>query len=77
MKIIETLWFNSFGGTVGIVVGEEDTTKDRKAYIGSASGLDEKADTDHIVNFGLPFSFATAERIVRLLQKDKPFGGGK
>ena len=69
MKIIETLWFNSFGGTVGIVVGEEDITKDRKAYIGPASGLNEKEDTDHIISFGLPFSLDTAKRIVRLLEE--------
>ena len=67
MKVIETLWFNSFGGTVGIVVGEEDITKDRKAYIGSASGLDGKADTDHIIGFGLPFSLETARKLVYLL----------
>ena len=67
MKIIETLWFNSFGGTVGIVVGEEDTTKDRKAYIGPASGAHEGADTDHIISFGLPFSLDTAKRLVYLL----------
>jgi len=67
VKVIETLWFNSFAGTVGIVVGEEDITKDRKAYIGAASGLDEKAGTDHIVSFGLPFSLDTAKRLVYLL----------
>ncbi len=67
MKIIETLWFNSFGGTVGIVIVEEDNTKDRKAYIGSASGTNESADTDHIINFGLPFSLDTAKRMVYLL----------
>jgi hypothetical protein len=32
-------------GCIGIVVIEEDVTGDRKAYIGRASGANEKADT--------------------------------
>jgi len=67
MKVIETLWFNSFGGTVGIVVGEEEITKTRVAYIGPASGIDEKEDTDHIISFGLPLSLDTTKKIVYLL----------
>ena len=67
MKIIETLWFNGFKGSAGIVIIEEDTTKKRKAYIGVVSGEDEKMDADGIVSWGQPFPLDTAKRIVRLL----------
>ncbi len=42
MKVIETLWFTNINGVIGIVIIEEDVTGDRKAYIGPASGTDEK-----------------------------------
>jgi len=68
MKIIETLWFNGFKGSAGIVVAEEEITKARVAYIGVAGGKDEKADIEGIISFGLPFSFDVAQRIVYLLR---------
>lgn len=68
MKIIETLWFNGFKGSVGIVVVEEDNTKDRKAYIGVISGENEKLDIDSIIGWGQPFTIDIAKRIVRLLE---------
>ncbi len=67
MKVIETLWFNGFKGSVGIVVIEEDVTKKRKAYIGVASGKDEKLDTDGIISWGQRFSLDTAKKLVYLL----------
>ena len=63
MKIIETLWFTNKDGCIGIVVGEEDITGDRKAYIGPASGTDVKADTEAILAWGTKFSLDTTERI--------------
>jgi len=67
MKIIETLWFSGFKGTTGIVVVEEDTTKDRRAYIGVVSGRSVKADIDSIISFGSRFSLDAAKRLVHLL----------
>ena len=67
MKIIETLWFNGFKGSVGIVVAEEEITKTRVAYIGVASGEVEKTDIDSIISFGLPFTIDTAKRIIHQL----------
>lgn len=71
MKVIETLWFTNRDGCIGIVVGEEDITGDRKAYIGPASGTDEKADTEQILAWGNKFSLDTALRLRHLLMEKK------
>lgn len=67
VKIVETLWFNGFKGSAGIVIAEEEITKARVAYIGVTSSKNVKADTDSIISFGNPFSVETAQRIVYLL----------
>ncbi len=69
MKIIDTLWFTGTTGVVGIVVGDDETTGKRKGFIGLASGIDEKADTDHIVSWGNPFTLDAAKQLVGLLEK--------
>lgn len=67
MKVIERLWFTNLNGCIGIVVIEEDITGDRKAYIGSASGTDEKADTKQVLAWGNKFSLDTTHRLRHLL----------
>jgi len=70
MKVIDSLCFTNLDGCIGIIVIEEDTTGDRKAYIGPASGEDEKADTEKILAWGNKFSIGTAERILHFLKKE-------
>ncbi len=70
MKVIETLWFTNINGVIGIVIGEEDVTGDRKAYIGPAPGTDEKEDAEQIIAWGNKFSFDTAQRILFFLKKE-------
>ncbi len=81
MKVIETLWFTNFEGCIGIVVGEEDITGDRKAYIGPASGTDEKANTEQVLAWGNKFSLDTVLRLQHLLtekqEKKCDFNCGK
>jgi len=72
MKILESFWFTNRDGCIGIVVIEEDVTGDRKAYIGPASGVDEKADTEHILAWGNKFSLGTAGRILYHLEIKRP-----
>ena len=69
MKVIDTLWFTTSDGTIGIVTIEEDITGDRKAYIGTASGNDEKEDIDHILAWGNKFSLDTVLSLQHLLTK--------
>lgn len=71
MKVIETLWFTNQDGCIGIVVGEEDITGDRKAYIGPASGTEEKADTQQILAWGNKFSLDTTLRLHHLLIENR------
>ena len=71
MKIIETLWFADEIGSIGIVIGEDDYTKKRKAYIGSCSGGDEEADSRHIAAHGSPVMVAQASRLLELLTKSE------
>lgn len=71
MKVIDTLWFTNINGTVGIVIIEEDVTGDRKAYIGSVSGEDEKADTESLLAWGNKLSLDTFKRIEHFLKKEK------
>ena len=69
MKVIETLWFTTADGTIGIITIEEDITGDRKAYIGTASGNNEKEYIDHILAWGNKFSLDTVLRLQHLLTK--------
>ena len=54
MKNKRPYWFTGLFGTIGIVTGEDDVTGKKKAYIGTASGFDEDADTQHIAKTGSP-----------------------
>lgn len=69
MKVIETLWFTNKDGCIGIVVIKEDG--DRTAYIGIASGADEKTDTESLLDWGSKFSLDTVLRLHHLLSKKK------
>lgn len=71
MKVLETLWFTTMNGTCGIVLGEEDNTKDPVAYIGVVEGKDENADTDSIIAWGIKFSLDTTKRILQHLSQKK------
>lgn len=81
MKVIETLWFTNKDGCIGIVVVEEDVTGDRKAYIGPASGTDEKADAEQILAWGNKFSLDTTlwlrHRLTEKKEKKCDFNCGK
>lgn len=63
MRVLETLWFTGINGCIGIVVGEEDVTGDRKAYIGVASGANEKADQESILGLGNKFTYDIVQRL--------------
>jgi hypothetical protein len=68
MKIIATHWFTEMGGCLGIVVGEDEITGERKAYIGSGDGFSENADAQKILQRGGKFYPAVAARIIAELE---------
>jgi hypothetical protein len=71
VKILETIWITTNNGCIGIVLGEDDFTKEHKAYIGVVGGSNEEADTKYISRLGSPFPAATAERLYKFLGKKK------
>lgn len=71
MKVIESLWFSGKDGCVGIIVDEDSVTGERKAYIGSASGIDEEADIKAISDWGAKFPLSIVLRLQNLLIEKK------
>lgn len=70
MKIVETIWATTNDSCIGIVLAEDDFTKEHKAYIGIGSGFNEEVDTKHISRVGSPFPLASAERIYKFLKRE-------
>jgi len=67
MKIIDDIWFTGFRGIVGIVIGEDDATHERKAYIGVGSGIDLWKDVKTIAENGCKLTPEVAMKIAGLL----------
>lgn len=74
MKVVDSLWFTNTKGTVGIVIIEEDVTRDRKAYIGVGNGHNEAVDTQSIIDWGTLLSISALGRITSQLFPYKPRG---
>ena len=70
MKIINAFWFTECGSTrpIGIIIGEDDITKERKAYIGSGYGFDEGVDAGHIAEMGAKFTLNISKNISSQLE---------
>ena len=69
MKIIDSIWFTGMRvlGVVGIVLGEDEVTGKRKAYIGNAPGLNVDVDTHYIAEYGVPLTPEIAQSISNFL----------
>ena len=68
MKVIAKYWFSSLTGHCGIVVGEDETTGERKAYIGVIGGFNEEADTKTIMESGQKFRPLILKEILQRLE---------
>ncbi len=53
---------------IGIVIVEIESSKERKAYIGTGVGVSEERDIDMILNHGAKFHLFTAESIIEKLK---------
>ena len=72
MKIEKTLWFTPMtGGTIGIVLGKDDITEEKKGYIGVCSGTNETANQIHIARTGQKISLAVMKEIIGYLTPGK------
>ena len=69
MKIIDAIWFTEMGSQrpIGIVIGEDEHTGKKKAYIGTAFGNDKGADAAHIAATGAKLHPIIAMKIATTL----------
>lgn len=65
MKATNVKWFSSLTGQIGIVLGEDDVTKEKKAYIGKVDGLSEGQDIHKIMELGAKFPAEIAELLMK------------
>lgn len=71
MKITDTLWFTASNSQVGIVLGEDTITGERKAYIGAHYGRDEESDSKLIAEYGAKITMVQAERLTAHFRKQE------
>ncbi len=71
MKIEKTVWFSGFNtpGTIGIVMGVDEVTGKKKAYMGFGSGFNEKYDEKVIALDGCPVNVAVLQEAIDYLKK--------
>lgn len=69
LKVIDKTWFSNSTGNVGIVIVEDERTKERRAYIGCADGYDEEHDIERIKDHGNRVRLEMLETMMRLLKK--------
>lgn len=72
MKIINAIWFTEMGKTepIGIIIGQDEITKEKKAYIGTGEGDDEGVDAGHIAECGAKFTHQMAKEISDILKSE-------
>ena len=70
MKVIDSIWFSTIQGDFGFVVGEDETTGERKLYAGVVSGLDQKCDEQAILDWGNIVNIKLMEELIAKTKKD-------
>jgi len=65
-KVVHHVWF---GGTIGIVIVEDEYTKERRGYIGMGYGDDADADIKHIKERGSVVTLSMLKDVVKELEK--------
>lgn len=71
MKIINSIWFTQMGREyllIGIVVGRDEITKQKKLYIGVSCGLDQKADEKYIAETGAKLTKGMLAELTKWLE---------
>lgn len=69
MKIEKAVWFSGFNipGQIGIVMGVDEVTGKKKAYMGFGSGANEKYDEKTIAARGSPVNAAVLQQVINYL----------
>lgn len=63
VELVSWCWFSG-RDTVGIVLGYDTVTKEKKAYIGSVDGDNERHDIFNIMCWGSKFDVECAEKLI-------------
>ena len=51
-KVLDSMWFNTAQGNFGIILAEDENTRERKLYAGVCKGFDQQADERAILSWG-------------------------
>ena len=70
MKVLEVIWISTLTGQLGIVL-TENMVGEKKARIGMVKGVDQKADIEHIMEFGGKINASDALNISNHLNGEK------
>lgn len=67
MKIIDSVWFTAMqaNATIGIVLGNDETTEEYKAYIGTGAGRSKEEDEKFIATWGAKFPLDAAMLLIK------------
>ena len=70
MKVTNRVWFSELGKTdcIGIIIGIDEHTGEKKAYIGTGNGVSEEADVLRIASNGAKFTRDIASVIFKSLK---------
>ena len=68
MKVIDSMWFTTVQGHMGIVVGENEMGE-RKLYAGVVSGLNQEADEQALLDWGSKVNIPMLEGLIAKTKK--------
>lgn len=72
MKAIDSVWFNTLQGSFGIVVGENETTGERKLYAGVVEGHSQEFDEQQILSWGNKVNISMLKGLIaRTVKKEE------
>lgn len=64
MKAIDSMWFNTLQGNFGFVIGEDETTGERRLYAGVCSNISQEDDERMILEWGNKVSLGMMESLI-------------
>lgn len=71
MKKIADYWFHSPGGLCGVIVAEDESTGERRAYVGVGTGDDYMEDRERVLDYGTKLPLTRIVEILNLLKGGK------
>lgn len=70
--VVSSVWFTHGNECIGVVMGIDSVTKERKAYVGLGSpGNEESQDVESIVKYGTKIYYSIAEQLYNHLKENE------